>query len=81
MAWSGISLIASYQYACGYKNTHGSHYTGTPRENGGGDLCQGKHREFESFAKTQVKVREGVNNLTLKIKGIGVFAAKSSFFS
>ena len=45
--------------------------------------CQGKHREFGNFAKTQVIwFAQVVNSLILKVKDISIFAAKilSYFF-
>ena len=56
--------------------------------------CQGKHREFGNFVKTQRKHREFfqntgktqgmlaqvVNALILKVKDIAIFAGKKSFF-
>ena len=51
------------------------------RENDQGNPCQGKHREFGKFAKTQVKTQgiwfaQVVNSLILKVKDISKFAAK-----
>ena len=44
--------------------------------------CQGKHREFGNFAKTQgILFAQVVNSLFLKVKDIAIFAAKISIFS
>ena len=44
--------------------------------------CQGKHREFWNFAKTQgILFAQVVNSLILKVKDIAIFAAKISNFS
>ena len=41
--------------------------------------CQGKHREFGNFAKTQgILFAQVVNSLILKVKDIAIFAAKIS---
>ena len=41
--------------------------------------CQGKHREFGYFAKTQgIWFAQVVNSLILKVKDISIFAAKIS---
>ena len=43
--------------------------------------CQGKHREFGNFAKTQgILFAQVVNYLILKVKDTAIFAAKSSIF-
>ena len=43
--------------------------------------CQGKHREFGNFAKTQgIWFAQVVNSLTLRLKDISIFAAKISIF-
>ena len=43
--------------------------------------CQGKHREFGNFAKTQgIWFPQVVNSLTLRLKDISIFAAKISIF-
>ena len=43
--------------------------------------CQGKHREFGNFAKTQgILFAQVVNSLILKVKDILVFAANISRF-
>ena len=40
--------------------------------------CQGKHREFGNFAKTQeILFAQVVNSLVLKVKGIVIIALKS----
>ena len=42
--------------------------------------CQGKHREFGNFAKTQgILFAQVVNSLILKVKDTAIFAAKVSF--
>ena len=44
--------------------------------------CQGKHREFGNFAKTQgIWFSQILNSLILKVKEILIFAAKISIFS
>ena len=44
-------------------------------------FCQGKHREFGNFAKTQgILFAEVVNFLILKVKDIAIFAAKFFIF-
>ena len=51
------------------------------RENGQKNPCQGKHREFGNFGKTQgIWFAQFVNSLTLTVKDISIFAAKISFF-
>ena len=43
--------------------------------------CQGKHREFRNFGKTQgISFAQVVNSLILKVKDISMFAAKISKF-
>ena len=45
--------------------------------------CQGKHREFGNFAKTQgnhILFGQVVNSLILKVKDIAIFATKISIF-
>ena len=43
--------------------------------------CQGKHREFGNFAKTQgILFSRVINSLILKIKDISIFAVKISQF-
>ena len=43
--------------------------------------CQGKHREFGNFAKTQgILFAQVVNSLILKVKDIVIFAVKISIF-
>ena len=64
----------------------GIHLTGYPlhrenRENGPKKFCQGKHREFGNFAKTQgIWFAQVVNSLTLKVKDISIFAVNFFFF-
>ena len=44
--------------------------------------CQGKHREFGNFAKTQgIWFAQVVNSLILKVKDTAIFATKISIFS
>ena len=39
--------------------------------------CQGKHKEFGNFAKTQeIWFAQVVNSLILKVKDVSIFAAK-----
>ena len=48
-----------------------------PNESGPSMLCQGEHREFGNFTKTQgIWFAQVVNSLTLKVKDISIFAAK-----
>ena len=43
--------------------------------------CQGKHREFRSFAKTQgILFAQVVNSLILKVKDNAIFTMKYSKF-
>ena len=43
--------------------------------------CQGKHREFGNFAKTQgILFAQVVNSLILKVKDTAIFAVKISIF-
>ena len=43
--------------------------------------CQGKHREFGDFAKTQgIWFAQVVNSLMPKVKDIAIFVAKISIF-
>ena len=47
------------------------------RENGQKYPCQGKHREFRNFAKTQgISFAQVVNSLILKVKDISKFATE-----
>ena len=49
------------------------------RENDQKNPCQGKHREYGNFAKTQgILFPQVVNSLILKVKDIAIFAAKIS---
>ena len=52
------------------------------RENGKRKIsCQGKHREFGNFAKTQgIWFAQAVNSLILKVKYISIFPAKIIIF-
>ena len=61
-----------------YQGTHGTGKTGKmPKKN----PCQGKHREFGNFVKTQgILLAQVVNTLILKVKDIAIVAAKKSFF-
>ena len=66
-------------------------YTGYPRRrgnrvNGGKKSCQGKHKEFGNFVKTQgfffkTQGAQVVNALILKVKDIAIFAGGKSIFS
>ena len=54
----------------------GTHSTGKTGKIGKKN-CQGKHKEFGNFAKTQgIWFAQVVNFLILKVKGISIFAAK-----
>ena len=51
------------------------------RENGKKNLCQGKHREFGNFAKTQgILLAQVVNVLILKVRDIAIVATKKIHF-
>ena len=73
------SLASHRGHVCKRHGTHGTGKTGKMVKN---ISCQGKHREFGNFAKTQgIWFAQVVNSLILKVKDIGIFAAKfSSFF-
>ena len=59
----------------------GTHGTGKTGEMAQKNPCQGRHREFGSFAKTQgILFAEVVNSLILKVKNIAIFATKISIF-
>ena len=59
----------------------GTHATGKTGKMAKKNPCQGKHREFGNFAKTQgIWFAQVVNSLILKVKDISVFAAKVSIF-
>ena len=60
------------------QGTHGTGKTGKMARN---IPCQGKHREFGNFAKTQgILFAQVVNSLMPKVKDIAIFAAKISIF-
>ena len=62
----------------------GIHCTGKTGKMAKKNPCQGKHREFGNFAKTQrILFAQVVNSLILKVKlkDIVIFAAKISIFS
>ena len=64
-------------------NSHqGSHGTGkTGNMATTKNPCQGKHREFGKFAKTQgILFAQVVNSLILEVKDIAIFAAEISIF-
>ena len=56
------------------QGTHGTGKTGKMTQN---IPCQGKHREFGNFAKTQ-GIAQVVNSLILNLKDILIFDAKIS---
>ena len=57
----------------------GTHCTGKTGEMVKTNPCQGKHREFVHFAKTQgIWFAQVINSLILKVKDISEFAAKIS---
>ena len=59
----------------------GTHGTGKTGEMATQKNCQGKHREFGNFAKTQgILFAQVVNSLILKVKDTAIFAAKISIF-
>ena len=56
------------------QGTHGTGKTGKMAQQ---IPCQGKHREFGNFAKTQgILFAQVVNSLILKVKDILIFGAK-----
>ena len=60
----------------------GTHGTGITGKMANKIPCQGKHREFRNFAKTQgILSAQVVNSLILKVKDTVLFAAKISIFS
>ena len=60
------------------QGTHGTGKTGKIAQT---IPCQGKHREFGKFAKTQgILLAQVVNVLILKVKDIAIVAAKKSIF-
>ena len=62
-----------------FQGTHGTGKTGKMALK---IPCQGKHREFGNFAKTQgILFAQVVNSLILKVKNTAIFAAKISIFS
>ena len=64
---------------CTRQGTHGTGKTGKMTQK---IPCQGKHREFGHFAKTQgIFFGQVVNSLILNVKDIAIFAAKISIFS
>ena len=77
-----VHLIVPYEYIC-------KHDTGSPlhrenRQNGPKISCQGKHREFGSFVKTQgiqgILFAQVLNSLILNIQHIAIFAGEFSNF-
>ena len=77
------SLASHRGHVCKQQGTHGTgHGTGKTGKMVKNIPCQGKHREFGNFAKTQgIWFAQVVNSLILKVKDIAIFAAKfSSFF-
>ena len=59
-----------------------THATGKTVKMAPKNPCQGKHKEFGNFAKTQgIWFAQVVNSLILKVKNNLVFAAKISIFS
>ena len=59
----------------------GTHCTGKTGKMAKEILCQGKHREFGNFAKTQgIRFAQVVNSLILKVKYISIFATIISKF-
>ena len=59
----------------------GTHCTGKTGKMANKIPCQGKHREFGNFAKTQgIWFARVVNSLILTVKDISIFAAKISIF-
>ena len=58
----------------------GTHCTGKTGKMAPKKYCQGKHREFGNFAKTQgIWFAQVVNSLILRVKDISIFA--TFFFS
>ena len=79
-----VSLVSSSFSYTEYTVTQGTHGTGKTGKTGTMTKkipCQGKHREFGNFAKTQGNLfGQVVNSLILKVKDIAIFAAKISNF-
>ena len=58
----------------------GTHATGKTGKMAKKNPCQGKHREFGNFAKTQgIWFAQVVNSLILKVKDVLIFAANFFF--
>ena len=66
------------KYSVLAQGTHGTGKTGKVAKK---NPCQGKHREFGNFAKTQgIWFAQVVNSLMTKVKDIAIFAGKISIF-
>ena len=72
-----MDLILFYSSFIHSQGTHGTGKTGKMEKN----PCQGKHREFGNFAKTQgILFAQVINSQRPKVKDIGIFAVKISIF-
>ena len=75
---SGAERTRLQQFCRLLQGTHGTEKTGKMTKK---NPCQGKHREFGNFAKTQGSLfAQVVNSLILKVKDTAIFAAKISIF-
>ena len=74
-----ISSIIFSRVVCEWQGTHCTGKTGKTGKMAKEIPCQGKHREFGNFAKTQgIWFGQVVNSLILKIKYTSIFTAKIS---
>ena len=74
-----ITVIGSlHQGGACSQGTHGTGKTGKMAKK---NPCQGKHREFGNFVKTQgILLAQVVNVLILKVNDIAIVAPKKSIF-
>ena len=79
--YQSVTIVNKGMYNNGLErvtqNTQGTHCIGKMAKE---IPCQGKHREFGNFAKTQGKHREFCFLKTQKVKDIAIFAAEISIF-
>ena len=69
----------SERFVMSHYHAHATGKTGKMAEN---IPCQGKHRVFGNFAKTQgIWYAQVVISLILKVNDVSIFAAKISIFS
>ena len=69
--------LSCFFYVC--CNVQGTHGTGKAGKMAKKNPCQGKHREFGNFAKTQgIWFAQVVSSLFLMVKDISKFATKIS---